>query len=279
MVIDCRPTTGSTAVGVPEPADRAALALDAAVVSITGPRAENEDAGYAGPRLLAVADGVGGNVGGAVASSVVVEALAVAVRDAPVARLDAAVAAANASLGHVVSARPELAGMATTLTAVALTGGGVVVAHIGDSRAYLLRDGRLEQLTSDQTVVQSLLDAGLITADQARGHPLRSIVLGVLHGADDDLAHLVTTTRPVRAGDRLLVCSDGLSGVVGPEMMARLLAEDSRPTAAATRLVRAALAADTHDNVTAVVADVVPTGEVRGSPTYSGWFSAGPPTS
>jgi protein phosphatase len=146
--------------------------------------------------------------------------------------------------------------MATTLTAAALMGDELVVAHVGDTRAYLLHEGRLEQLTHDQTVVQSLVDDGLLTPEAARTHPLRSHVLGSLHGADDDLDHLVTIRRPVVAGDRILVCSDGLSGVVPGETLERLLQRDSRPAAAATRLVRAALAAGTHDNVTAVVADV-----------------------
>jgi serine/threonine protein phosphatase PrpC len=228
------------------------LVLESAVVSISGPRPENQDVGVAGQRVLAVADGVGGHVAGEVAARLVADVLS-----ADEGNVAAGVARANERLGAAVVADPRLTGMATTLTAAELVGEELVVAHVGDSRAYLLHDGQLQQLTHDQTVVQSLVDAGVITPDEARTHPLRSIVLGALRGADDDLAHLETSSHPVEAGDRVLVCSDGLSGVVPPETLARLLASDRRPAAAATRLVRAALAAGTHDNVTAVVADVL----------------------
>ena len=260
------------------------LRLDAALVSITGPRPDNQDAAFAGPSLLAVADGVGGNVGGAVASSLTVEVIRGVVEQpgpvAPADRLRDAVGAANAHLREAVATSPGLTGMATTFTAVALSGDRLGVAHIGDSRAYLLREGELRQLTTDQTVVQSLVDAGVISVEQARTHPLRSVLLGALRGADGDLEHLVTTTDRARPGDRLLVCSDGLSGVVGSDLIERILTEEERPSAAANRLVRAALAAGTHDNVTVVVGDVVPTADctVR-SVNYSGWLSAGPPTS
>ncbi len=236
------------------------LVLETALVSITGPRPENQDAGIARPTLLAVADGVAGNVGGAIAATLIVDALSEEAQrpgaGSPGERLAGAVGAANGRLGRAVADSPGLAHMATTLTAVALAGHHLVVAHIGDSRAYLLSDGRLEQLTSDQTVVQSLVDAGVITTAQAHTHPFRSILLGALRGADEDLEHLVVTSRPVRPGDRVLVCSDGLSGVVGPEILERVLREEPRPGDAATRLVRDALAAGTRDNVTAVVADV-----------------------
>jgi protein phosphatase len=246
-----------------------ALVLDAAAVSIPGPRRDNQDAALAGVRLLAVADGVGGNVGGSVASSIAVDALA----QVGPADLVAGVATASTRLGAAVAADPGLRGMATTLTAVALVDGHLVVGHIGDSRAYLLRDGDLRQLTHDQTVVQSLVDAGVIDDEQARTHPLRSVVLGALHGVDDDLSHLDLTRVPARPGDRVLVCSDGLSGVVRADLLARVLGGEWRPDAAARRLVRDALVAGTHDNVTAVVADVVP------AAGYSGSLPAGPPTS
>lgn len=227
------------------------LVLTSAVVSISGPRPDNQDVGVAGERVLAVADGVGGHAGGQVAARLVADEVTTNDGD-----LAAAVTRANSRLGAAARGDPRLAGMATTLTAAALEGDELVVAHVGDTRAYLLHDGRLDQLTHDQTVVQSLVDDGLITAEAALTHPLRSHVLGSLHGADDDLAHLVTSRHPVTAGDRVLVCSDGLSGVVPAETLERLLQLDSLPAAAATRLVRAALAAGTHDNVTAVVADV-----------------------
>ena len=259
------------------------LVLDSALLSIKGPRPENEDAGFAGPHLVAVADGVGGNVGGAVASSLVVDVLT---DTAPWSlpgplddRLAEAVLAANAALGRAAAATPGLAGMATTLTAVALVGALLVVAHVGDSRAYLLREGRLQQLTKDQTVVQSLVDSGLVPPGRAHTHPLRSVLLGALHGADDDARHLAVSSCPARPGDRVLVCSDGLSGVVERAMLERVLTEQRRPAEAATRLVRAALAGGTHDNVTVTVADVRPAPAPSPHVTYSGRFSAGPPTS
>lgn len=238
------------------------LAFAPALVSIRGPRPENQDAGTAGPSLLVVADGVGGNVGGGIASSLAVEVVRAAVeqpqRDSPGDCLLPGVVAANGRLGSAVAAHPGLAGMATTLTAVALAGSRMTLAHVGDSRAYLLRGARLQQLTRDQTVVQSLVDSGVVGAEQARTHPLRSVLLAALHGADDDPRHVEVITRDALPGDRLLLCSDGLSSVVGPELLERVLAEEALPAAAATRLVRAALAAGTQDNVTVVVADVVP---------------------
>lgn len=271
---------------VAEPPDE--LRLDAALVSVTGARPENEDAAFAGSDLLVVADGVGGNVGGAVASALAVEAVraVVALTGAPhtAGGLRAAVESANARLAHAVAADPGLAGMATTLTAVTVSGDRLELAHVGDTRAYLLRDGRLRQLTEDQTVVQSLVDAGLISVDMARTHPLRSVLLGALHGADGDLQHVTVAGEQARSGDRLLVCSDGLSGVVEPSLVERVLAAEPAPAAAASRLVRAALAAGTHDDVTVVVADVVSSRAAtvaaeRTGRAYSGRFSAGPPTS
>jgi protein phosphatase len=249
------------------------LAFDAAVLSIRGPRPENQDAATADRLLVAVADGVAGHAGGALAANRAVETVAAAT--AAGIDLPAAVGAANRRLADALAADPRLAGMAATLTAVALDGTDLVVAHLGDSRAYLLRGGVLRQLTRDQTVVQALLDEGLIDAEQGRTHPLRSVVLGALHGKEGDLADLAVDRFAARAGDRLLLCSDGLSGVVGPDDLARVLLAERLPADAATRLVRAALAAGTHDNVTAVVADVAgpaPTG-------YSGWLPARPPTS
>jgi protein phosphatase len=227
------------------------LVLEPALVSVSGPRPANEDAGFAGRHVIAVADGVGGNVGGEVAARLAVEAVSADLGD-----VAAGVARASGQLGAAVAAEPRLAGMATTLTAAQLVGRELVVAHVGDSRAYLLHDGELRQLTHDQTLVQSLVDAGVISAEQARSHPLRSIVLAALHGADEDLAHVETSTRSVEPGDRVLVCSDGLSGVLPAETLAKVLEEERRPADAAARLVHAALAAGTHDNVTAVVADV-----------------------
>jgi serine/threonine protein phosphatase PrpC len=147
--------------------------------------------------------------------------------------------------------------MATTLTAAALTSAGrVVVAHIGDSRAYLLRGSELLRLTTDHTLVQAMVDAGAITAEEARTHPLRAYVLAALHGRPGDLAGLAVTAVEARPGDRLLLCSDGLCGSVPPETLAQVLATEPVPADAVRQLLRAALARSTHDNVTAVVADI-----------------------
>jgi PPM family protein phosphatase len=135
-----------------------------------------------------------------------------------------------------------------------------VLAHVGDSRAYLLRRGELIRLTTDHTLVQALLDSGAITPEQARAHPLRSVVLAALHGRPEDLAGLAVSALPVQPGDRLLLCSDGLSGVVPAATLQRVLRAERRPAAAASRLLMAALAAGTRDDVTAVVADVTPGG-------------------
>jgi serine/threonine protein phosphatase PrpC len=238
-----------------------ALTLEAATRSDTGPvRPNNEDAVFAGPRLVAVADGVGGAAAGEVASRLAIDAVAhLAGRrvDAPLPdALADAVAEANATIGFVASCRPLLAGMSTTLTAVALADdGGYVLANVGDSRMYLLRDGELSQLSRDDSLVQLLIDQGRLTDAEARGHPQRSVVTEALDGAPR--ARAATATFEARAGDRLLLCSDGLSDVLDEPRIAALLAESDAARAAGA-LVRAALDAGARDNVTVVVADAVP---------------------
>jgi protein phosphatase len=241
------------------------LVLDAAAGSIGGPGRENQDAGWAGPALAAVADGVGGNVGGAVAAALAVDGLACTLggqpRDDAEAAIRSAVEAANALLGEMVRRTPELTGMATTLTAAALDRRGrLALAHVGDSRAYLLRDGDLVRLTRDHTVVQGLVDAGVISAEEASSHPLRSIVLRTLHGRDGDAALVERSVHEVRPGDRLLVCSDGLSGIVPSAVLRSVLAGEASPSGAVRRALGAALAAGARDDVTAVVADVAVAG-------------------
>jgi serine/threonine protein phosphatase PrpC len=237
-----------------------ALTLEAATRSDTGPvRPNNEDAVFAGPRLVAVADGVGGAAAGEVASRLAIDAVAhLAGRrvDAPLPdALADAVAEANATIGFVASCRPLLAGMSTTLTAVALADdGGYVLANVGDSRMYLLRDGELSQLSRDDSLVQLLIDQGRLTDAEARGHPQRSVVTEALDGAPR--ARAATATFEARAGDRLLLCSDGLSDVLDDDAIARGLREPSRERCA-ERLVAEALAAGARDNVSVVVADVV----------------------
>jgi serine/threonine protein phosphatase PrpC len=236
--------------------------FESAAVSHAGPRPDNQDSGCAGPHLVAIADGVGGNVGGAIASSLVINWLTRHGSGRPTSEgsaawLSDAIAIGNRRIRAACAQKSRLKSMATTLTAIATTGDGVLaLAHIGDSRAYLLRGGALVQLTRDHTWVQALVDAGSITPQQARTHPLRSVLLAVLHGTEDDIAKLEISTHPTQPGDRLLLCSDGLSGAVPAERMLGILAEAPGPAAAAALLQRAALDAPAQDNVTVAVADL-----------------------
>lgn len=221
-------------------------------------RASNQDAVYAGPHLLAVADGMGGHAAGDVASAVAIASLAPLDEDEPPAdmlgALDQAIRRANEHLRLMTEADSELEGMGTTLTALLWNGNRVALAHIGDSRAYLLRDGELTQITEDHTLVQRLIDEGQIDESEAATHPQRSVILRVLTGRPDDVADL--SIREVRAGDRFLLCSDGLSGVVSKETLRETL-KIPDPDEAADALIQLALRAGAPDNVTCIVCDVV----------------------
>jgi PPM family protein phosphatase len=239
------------------------LALEYAIRTDIGPvRGNNEDAAFASPRMAAVADGVGGAAAGEVASRAAIDALVHLDKcrlDRPVAdALRAAVADGNAAIGFIAECRPRTAGMSTTLTAVALDGDRYAVANVGDSRTYLLRDGALERLTRDDSLVQRLLDSGAVTEAEARHHPQRSLVLEALDG-DPERRPPPVATVAARPGDRLLLCSDGLSDALGDADIAGLLATADRKTCA-ERLVAAALEAGARDNVSVVVADVAPAG-------------------
>ena len=221
-------------------------------------RANNEDAGYAGPYLQLVADGVGGSAAGEVASATaayVVSALAGAQwgRD-PAELLGRAVTLAYEQLRRGSESDPSRAGMGTTFTALLIDDDRCALGHLGDSRAYLLRDGELSQLTRDHTYVQSLVDSGVITPEEARRHPRKNVVSQALEAGGTgrpDLLHL-----EIHVGDRFLVCSDGVSDLVPDDAIAACLGEED-PDDAARRLVDAALAAGGTDNITAVVSDVV----------------------
>ncbi len=237
------------------------LTLHHAVRSDVGHvREGNEDAGYGSLRLVAVADGMGGAAAGEVASKVVIGRLAtLGVTGAGVSHdalgaLQGAVLTANQDLRDQVAADPELEGMGTTVTALLAEGSKIALAHIGDSRAYLLRDGVLTQLTRDHTYVQALVDDGQITPEEAAVHPQRNMITRVLDGRVG--VELDMALRDARAGDRYLLCTDGLSGVVTTETIAAALA---LPTVeeAADRLLDLALRGGGPDNVTVVVADVV----------------------
>jgi PPM family protein phosphatase len=233
------------------------LTLQCEARSDVGRRPNNEDAVYASPRLAVVADGVGGAAAGEVASRTLINALVHVDKCRLEGRLEDALAAGiargNETIGFIAGCRPAWAGMSTTVTAVALGDEGCVVANLGDSRTYLLRDGALTQLTHDDSWVQLMIDSGELTPAQARGHPQRSLVLAALDGEPDRGPAL--TTFKARAGDRLLLCSDGLSDVVDDEAIEATLRIASRPDCAA-RLIELALAAGGRDNISAVVADV-----------------------
>ncbi len=221
-------------------------------------RQGNEDSAYAGSRLAIVADGMGGHAAGEIASSAVVATLAQLDEDE--AGLDllevlaAAVHSANDHLRAMVDANPALEGMGTTLTAMLSSGTRLGIAHVGDSRGYLLRDDEFTQLTHDQTLVQRLVDEGRITLEQAESHPQRSLLTQALDGrsgVEPDLS-----VREARRGDRYLLSSDGLSGYVAHETIGETLKiEDAE--VAADRLIDLALEAGAPDNVTVVIADVV----------------------
>lgn len=216
----------------------------------------NQDSVFAGPRLLAVADGMGGMAAGDVASNIVIGALAPLDEDVPgdalVDALRSAVGVANQHLRDTVDANPHLEGMGTTLTATLFSGSKIGMVHIGDSRAYLLRNGEFAQITKDDTYVQMLVDEGRISAEEASSHPQRSLLTRALDGRDIDPEYSV---RQVVAGDRYLICSDGLSGVVSAETIAETLRDYPDPQQCVERLVQLALRGGGPDNITVIVAD------------------------
>ncbi|MGZ4591809.1 MAG: Stp1/IreP family PP2C-type Ser/Thr phosphatase [Actinomycetes bacterium] len=237
-----------------------ALALRYAARSDVGLlRDGNEDSGYAGPRLLVVADGMGGHAAGEVASSVAVAVLSNLDEDSPggdlLDQLSGAVANANVHLRDMVQGDPELEGMGTTLTALLRAGSRFGLVHIGDSRCYLLRDGQLQQITRDHTFVQSLVDEGRITPEEADHHPQRNLITNTLDGRDD--LDLDLSVREARKGDRYLLCSDGLSGVVSEDTIRDTLATAETPDQAVDQFVELALRGGGPDNITAIVAEVV----------------------
>jgi serine/threonine protein phosphatase PrpC len=222
-------------------------------------REGNEDSAYAGTRLLAVADGMGGHVGGEIASAAAIDVIRKLDADVPAAELLAAlehaVKQANDNLHRIVEGDPTLQGMGTTLTAMLWSGSQIALVHIGDSRAYLLRNGELFQITHDHTLVQSLVDEGRISIDEAAVHPQRSLLLRALDGrteVDPDLS-----LREARVGDRYLLCSDGLSGVVSAETIHQVLTGVADPEQAVRQLIDLANRGGGPDNITCVVADVV----------------------
>jgi protein phosphatase len=234
-------------------------------------RQGNQDSVYAGPRLLAVADGMGGMAAGDVASNIVIAALAPLDDDvpgsAPLDALRTAVDSANQQIRDAVDQNPAMEGMGTTLTAMLFGGNKIGMVHIGDSRAYLLRDGEFVQITRDDTYVQLLVDEGRITEVEANTHPQKSLLMRALDGRDADPEYSV---RQAVVGDRYLICSDGLSGVVSDETIAGTLREYSDPNLCSERLIQLALRAGGPDNITVIVADFTDADILEESPVVGG---------
>lgn len=223
-------------------------------------RSNNQDSGYAGRELFLVADGMGGHAGGDVASALALQRIREADReyggtDEAEIALQAALIAANARLAEEVFEHPELTGMGTTVSAVCRVGDHVSIAHIGDSRIYLFRDGTLSQVSTDHTFVQRLVDSGRITPDEARVHPRRSVLMRVLGDVDasPDIDTFSVETRP---GDRWLICSDGLTTVLRDPALRKELATGDPPRAVAGRLLHQSLDGGAPDNVTIVILDI-----------------------
>lgn len=220
-------------------------------------RSNNQDSVYAGPRLLAVADGMGGHAAGEVASKIVIAALAPLDDEDPrqdlLLQLEDATLAGNDAIAELVADEPELDGMGTTLTAMLFSGNRLGMVHVGDSRAYLYRDGALTQITHDDSFVQSLVDEGRLSQEEAANHPQRSLLLRALTGTE---VEPTLTVREARANDRYLLCSDGLTGPVSDETLHETL-QINDPQDCADRLIELALRSGGPDNITVIVADIV----------------------
>lgn len=234
--------------------------LSAAASHVGKIRSNNQDSGYAGEYLFVVADGMGGHAGGDVASALAIQSIAHVDRrfdsaaDAAEA-LRSALLEANHELAETVFEHPELAGMGTTVSSIVRVGDQLALAHIGDSRIYRWREGSLTQVTKDHTFVQRLVDSGRITAEEAASHPRRSVLMRVL-GDVDLTPEIDIEVLDTRAGDRWLICSDGLSGYVAESRLAELLAEHPDAGVAIQALIDESLDNGAPDNVTAVVVGV-----------------------
>lgn len=222
-------------------------------------RPHNEDSGFVGPYVALVADGVGGAAAGEVASATAAYAVSATALsrflDPPELLLAEAADAAQAAVRLGVQRDLGRLGMATTLTVLVCDGSRVVLGHVGDSRAYRWRDGDLRQISTDHTYVQHLVDAGQITAEAARRHPWRNVVLRSLDGDPEDPGLELTPVRTC-PGDRLLLCSDGLTDLVDDGRIAEVL-RLADPMSAAAVLTQSALVAGGSDNITCIVLDVV----------------------
>jgi PPM family protein phosphatase len=257
--------------------DGTTLSLRYAALSDVGRvRRDNQDSGFAGAHLLAIADGVGGAARGDIASSTAVQILRRLDEQQSEDLLEAlagAVHRAHDRIAELVEQDPELEGTSTTVTAALFDGTRMGVAHVGDSRGYLLRDGTLSQLTKDHTFVQSLIDEGRITEEESRTHPHRNLILRAVDGVHDTDPDLFLID--LVPGDRILLCSDGCSGVLDTDRLADILGTGSVDYAV-VELVRASLEAGSSDNVTCVVADVVDADAPAADPDTSAAVTTGP---
>ncbi len=227
-------------------------------------RSNNQDSGYAGPNLLVLADGIGGPAGGDIASSVAIAHLVPLDSDSYPADkmlplLREALMDAHDELSDRSRRDKDLEGLGTTCIALMRSGNKLAMVHIGDSRAYVLRGEALTQVTTDHSFVQYLVESGQITPEEAEHHPNKNVVLRVLGDSQADVTP-DETIREAVVGDRWLLCSDGLSGVVSPETLGAVLAEIDDPGECAEELIRLALRAGGPDNITCVVADIVEPG-------------------
>ena len=224
-------------------------------------RSSNQDSGYSGVNLFFVADGMGGHAGGDIASALASQHLALA--DEPLENSAAAeqklidfIYQAKQKIDASVKEHPAITGMGTTLSAMMVTGTQVTIAHIGDSRVYLARDGVVKQITSDHTFVQRLVDTGRISEEEALIHPRRSVLMRVL-GDIEQFPEVDIETYETKPGDRWMACTDGLSGVVPTQLMENILLNKIDVKEASELLIGEALEFGAPDNVTVVLVDVV----------------------
>jgi PPM family protein phosphatase len=232
----------------------------AAVSHVGKIRANNQDSGYAGNYLFVVADGMGGHAGGDVASAIAVRRISeidqqyTSAHDAVFA-LQSSLVAANALLAETVFEHNELTGMGTTVSGFIRVENQIAIAHIGDSRIYRFRGGKLEQISADHTFVQRLVDSGRITPEEAAVHPRRSVLMRVL-GDVDAAPEIDTDVFDTAPGDRWLLCSDGLSSYVSDDKIEHTLATLRSAQGAADRLIKESLDQGAPDNVTVVLVDI-----------------------
>ena len=228
-------------------------------------RKSNQDSGYSGYNFFFVADGMGGHAGGDIASAMVSQAVASADQQyqtplEAIKKVDSALVAANEKLSRTVADHQELRGMGTTFSGLMVVGDKIALSHIGDSRIYRVTDGKLKQVSKDHTFVQRLVDTGRITEEEALVHPRRNVLMRVLGDVEIEL-EIDSEIHDAIAGDRWLLCSDGLSGFVEESVISQILLNKTvDPEEAAELLIYEALEQGAPDNVTVVIVDVLAPG-------------------